>query len=122
MLFRSAGADDRYLQTALDLSDDLLRLFWDQEEGGLFFYGEDGEQLLTRPKEVYDGAMPSDNAVATLNFLRLAKIMGNSALEEKARQQFEHFAGTVNENPTAYSFWLQAVLFQQNTGQKIILS
>jgi len=117
-----AGADSRYLQTAIELNDDLLNLFWDQPEGGLFFYGEDSEQLLTRPKEVYDGAMPSDNAVATLNFLRLARVKGDSNLEEKAKQQFNHFAGTINENPTAYSFWLQAALFQQNTGQKIILS
>jgi len=117
-----AGADSRYLQTAIELNDDLLSLFWDQPEGGLFFYGEDSEQLLTRPKEVYDGAMPSDNAVATLNFLRLARVKGDSNLEEKAKQQFNHFAGTINENPTAYSFWLQAALFQQNTGQKIILS
>ena len=117
-----AGADGRYLQSAKELNDDLINLFWDQEEGGLFFYGEDSEQLLTRPKEVYDGAMPSDNAVATLNFLRLARIKGDSSLEEKARQQFDHFAGTINENPTAYSFWLQAALFHQNTGQRIILS
>jgi len=117
-----AGADSHYLKTALDLNDDLLRLFWDREEGGLFFYGEDSEQLLTRPKEVYDGAMPSYNAVATLDFLRLAKIDGNSSLQEEARQQFNHFAGAINENPTAYSFWLQAVLFHQHTGQKIILN
>ncbi len=117
-----AGADGRYLQSAIELNDALINLFWDQEEGGLFFYGEDSEQLLTRPKEVYDGAMPSDNAVATLNFLRLARIKGDSNMEEKARQQFDHFAGTINENPTAYSFWLQAALFHQNTGQRINLS
>jgi len=122
MELNEAGADGRYLQMAVELNDDLLNFFWDEQEGGLFFYGEDSEQLLTRPKEVYDGAMPSDNAVATLNFLRLARIAGNSDLEEKARQQFNNYAGTINENPTAYSFWLQAALFHQNTGQRIILS
>jgi Highly conserved protein containing a thioredoxin domain len=117
-----SGAGGRYLQTALELNNDLLRLFWDEQEGGLFFYGADSEQLLTRPKEVFDGALPSDNAVATFNFLRLAKIARESELAAKARQQFQHFAGAINENPTAYSFWLQAALLQQNMGQKIVLA
>lgn len=117
-----SGAEGQYLQTALELNNDLLRLFWDEQEGGLFFYGEDSEQLLTRPKEVFDGALPSDNAVATFNFLRLAKITGEPELATKARQQFQHFAGAINENPTAHSFWLQAALLQQNTGQKIVLT
>ncbi len=116
-----AGADGQYLQTALELNHDLLRLFWDEQDGGLFFYGEDSEQLLVRPQEVFDGALPSANAVATLNFLQLSRILGEPELAEKARQQFHHFADAINANPTAYSFWLQAALFLQNTGQKIVL-
>jgi hypothetical protein len=115
-----AGSGNKYLKVAQDLNNDLLKLFWDKEKGGLFFYGEDSEQLLTRPKEVYDGAIPSDNAVATLNFLRLAKKNGQ-VLEERVRDQFLHFAGTIDENPTAYSFWLLAALYQRQAGQRIEL-
>lgn len=116
-----AGADRKYLESALDLNRELLALFWDQAEGGLFFYGSDSEQLLTRPKEVYDGALPSDNAVATLNFLRLANLTGDLSLREKAGQQFNQFAGIINENPTAHSFWLLAALFQDQAYSRIIL-
>ena len=55
-----------YLEKAIKLNDDLIKYFWDEEKGGLFVYGSDGEQLLTRPKEIYDGATPSGNAVAAL--------------------------------------------------------
>ena len=116
-----AGADSRYLQTALDLNADFLKLFWDEEEGGLFFYGEDGEQLLIRPKEVYDGALPSDNAVAALNFLHLDRLNKDSRLAAKAQAQFRHFGGIITENPTAYSFWLQAALYQEQVGLRIVL-
>jgi len=116
-----AGSDGRYLQSALDLNNDLLKFFWDKENGGLFFYGEDSEELLIRPKEVYDGAIPSDNAVATLNFLRLARTKGQTGLEDRAQEQLLHFGGTINENPTAYSFWLQAALYEKSIGRRIVL-
>ncbi|PKM77383.1 MAG: thioredoxin domain-containing protein [Firmicutes bacterium HGW-Firmicutes-15] len=116
-----AGSDSRYLKAAQELNNDLLKLFWDKEKGGLFFYGEDSEKLLIRPKEVYDGAMPSDNAVATSNFLRLGRMTGNANLEERVRDQFLLFAGTINENPTAYAFWLLVALNQRQTGLRIVL-
>ena len=116
-----AGSEGGYMRTALNLNNDLIRIFWDKENGGLFFYGEDSEELLIRPKEVYDGATPSDNAVATLNFLRLARTKAQASLEDKAQEQLRLFGGTINENPTAYSFWLQAALYQENSGRRIVL-
>ena len=44
------------------------------KHGGFYFYASDAEQLLTRPKEFYDGALPSGNAVATLVLVRLAAL------------------------------------------------
>src|SRR5699024_10796606 len=61
-----------YLQLAKELNIQMIELFWDiEKDGGLFFYGKDAEELLFRPKEIYDGATPSGNSVATMNFLRL---------------------------------------------------
>ncbi|HQA48726.1 MAG TPA: thioredoxin domain-containing protein, partial [Bacillota bacterium] len=65
-----------YLKRALELNRDMLDLFWDEREGGLFLYGEDSEQLIMRPKEVYDGALPSGNSVALYNMLRLSRMTG----------------------------------------------
>ena len=44
----------------------LLEQFFDGERGGVYPYASDGEQLITRNKETYDGAMPSANSVAAL--------------------------------------------------------
>ncbi|MHB8172361.1 MAG: thioredoxin domain-containing protein [Thermincolia bacterium] len=103
--------NSQYLLWALELNGDLLKYFWDSENGGLYQYGSDAEQLITRPKEIYDGAMPSGNSVATLNFLRLAHLTGEMALEEKARIQFRTFGGTVDAHPTGYSYFLIALYF-----------
>jgi len=116
-----AGFDNQYLISALELNKDLLKYFWDESTGGLFIYGSDAEQLLTRPKEAYDGALPADNSLATLNFLRLGRLTGNHLLEEKAEQSIRAFAEGINQHPTAYTFFLTAALFYQQLGREIVI-
>ncbi len=110
-----------YLQQAIALNDDLLALFWDDTDGGLFLYGNDSETLIARPKEIYDGATPSGNSVATLNFLRLARLTGNSQLEEKAQQQFQTFGGYLSNAPRGYTFFLTALLFANSPSKEVVL-
>jgi uncharacterized protein len=110
-----------YLQKAMKLNDDLVELFWDDEKGGLFIYGRDSEQLITRPKEIYDGATPSGNSVATLNFLRLARLTGRSELEEKAEVQFKTFGGSLEQVPSGHSFMLTALLFNMATTKEVVV-
>ncbi|MDD2586778.1 MAG: thioredoxin domain-containing protein [Syntrophomonadaceae bacterium] len=117
-----AGFNPLYLKAALELNADLVKYFWDQEEGGFFFYGEDAEQLLARPKEAYDGALPADNSAATLNLLRLARITGNVELENRAVECLHCFGSQINATPRAYAFFLVAALYYSNPGREIVLS
>lgn len=110
-----------YLQKALNLNDILLKLFWDEESGGLFMYGSDSEQLITRPKEIYDGATPSGNSVAAMNFLRLARLTGNHKLEELANRQLKAFGSAVQRFPRGYTFFITALLFAQTPTKEIVL-
>ena len=99
----------------------MLKLFWDNESGGLFFYGSDGEQLITRPKEIYDGATPSGNSVSALNFLRLARFTGQHHLEEKAHNMFKLFKTNLIRFARGYTFFLTAMLFSQAKSREVIL-
>lgn len=111
-----------YLEKAVELNNDLVEYFWDEKQGGLYFYGYDSEELLTRPKEIYDGAIPSGNSVATLNFLRLARLIGDTELEEKAKQQFEYFGSQITNKPIASSYFLLSWMFAQNGGREIVIA
>ena len=113
--------DVKYLQLALKFNNEMLKLFYDNEEGGLFLYAEDGEPLIARPKEAYDGAMPSGNSVATLNMLRLARMTGDVHLEEKAYDQLNAFASTVESNPFAYTYFLLAAMFGLFPTKELVL-
>ncbi|HHV98712.1 MAG TPA: thioredoxin domain-containing protein [Clostridiaceae bacterium] len=111
-----------YLGKALQLNDDMIELFFDNEHGGLYLYGNDGEQLIARPKEVYDGAMPSGNSVATMNFLRLARLTGQSRLEELAGRQFKVFSNSLTSNPLGHAFLLCSFLFAHSAAKEVVIS
>ncbi len=108
-----ATFETRWLEEALRLNRDFIERFWDGEalwgtpgdpdsqEGGFFLTPSDGEALIARTKEIHDGALPSANSVAMLNRLRLARLTGEAALEEKAAAIGRAFAGTVRPMPAA---------------------
>ena len=110
-----------YLTLALELNDDLLKYFWDEENGGLYFYGSDSEELITRPKKVNDGALPSANSVAALNFLRLSKLAPEKNLAVKAEEQLKAFWSQIKNYPRSYAYFLVAVLFNQVENREIVL-
>lgn len=106
--------EPRYLQDALALEAQLNHLFWDEQAGGYFFYGRDGEALIVRPKEVYDGATPSGNSVSAYNLIRLYHLTGQDEYLARAERLLASFAGNVQQYPPGYSFALlslQALLY-----------
>jgi uncharacterized protein YyaL (SSP411 family) len=114
--------DVRYLREALHLNRMLIDLFWDEGQGGCYFTGPDNETLIGREKEIYDGATPSGNSAAALNFLRLARMTGDTSLEEKADRQIKAFSRAIGGYPMAYTQFLQAADFLLGPGREFIVS
>ncbi|SDH06016.1 hypothetical protein SAMN04489735_10105 [Aneurinibacillus thermoaerophilus] len=111
-----------YLSYALELQEKQVALFWDNEEGGFYFYGSDGEALLFRPKELYDGAIPSGNSVAALNLLRLARLTGKEDIARLADEQIAAFAGEVALYPQAHAHFMMAAQFLFGPVKEIIVA
>ncbi len=110
-----------YLQEALGLSGIMLEHFWDDAHGGLFFTPDDGEALIVRQAEIYDGAMPSGNSVAMLNLLRLSHLTGKPELEEKAAAILGAFSGTVAGQPLGHTMFLSALDFALGPSYEVAL-
>lgn len=81
--------ETEYLNRACEIAWTMVQQFFDEKHGGFYVYAEDGEALIVRTKETYDGAMPSGNSVAALVLERLARITGekrwSKALEKHMR-------------------------------------
>ncbi|MDF2801351.1 MAG: thioredoxin protein, partial [Anaerocolumna sp.] len=66
-------------------------------------YAKDGEQLIHRPKEIYDGAIPSGNAVATYCLVRLAALTGNTDFIDYLDIQLKYLASNM-DHPMSHNF------------------
>jgi uncharacterized protein YyaL (SSP411 family) len=75
----------RWIDEARAAADAMLDLFWDPENGGLFTVGRDAPALVANPKETFDGATPSANAVGALSLVRLGALTGDARYAEHAR-------------------------------------
>ncbi|MFO7875410.1 MAG: thioredoxin domain-containing protein [Desulfovermiculus sp.] len=102
----TATGESQYLESARDLTHECLHHFWDPHNGGFYLTPDDGEELLTRPKEVTDGAIPSGNSVFLSNLLRLGRLTDNAELTQKANELIAAFSGTVAEIPAGCTFFL----------------
>ena len=96
-----ATHDIRWLQQAIALDETLARFHEDLEGGGFFMTSNDHEKLIAREKPNHDGALPSGNAVATMNLIRLAAFTSDSMYLERAQRAFLTFANILASNPTA---------------------
>ncbi len=116
-----ATFETRYLKFAIKLTEKMIELFWDENDGGFFLTESDNKDVIFRQKEIYDGAIPSGNSVALLDLIKLAKITNNEKLNEIAYRLVEFSAGAMKKFPSQYTFFLSALDFLFNNSFEIII-
>lgn len=105
-----ATFDIRYLEQAVQWAEQMRELFEDKAHAGYYITAHDAEVLINRPKETYDGAIPSGNSVAAMVLERLAGLTGVPAWRTAADRQQEFMAGQAKDSPAAHCFALLAMV------------
>ncbi|WP_296557836.1 thioredoxin domain-containing protein [uncultured Acetobacterium sp.] len=112
-----------YLEKAIVRAVDMINLFGDEfGTAGFFQYGNDAERLIARPKEVYDNAKPSGNALAAYCLLKLGKITGQQKYLDIVNGMFSYFAGNLNQAPMASTMMLCAKLFHEQPTTEVVFA
>ncbi|WP_236838704.1 thioredoxin domain-containing protein [Caldalkalibacillus salinus] len=110
-----------YVEKAQHYLKSAVKLFWDEKEGGFFFYGRDAEQLLTKPKEQYDAAIPSGNSVMALNLVRQFHLTGDPVVRKYMDEQLALYTDSVYHYPAGYTFYLCALQMVLSGPEEIVL-
>jgi hypothetical protein len=96
-----ATGDSPWLETAGQLMQTQIDLFWDEPRGGFFFTSKDHEALLARSKDPADSALPSGNAVSAENLIYLAHAQNRPEYLDRAEKTLAAFAGQLHDAPAA---------------------
>jgi uncharacterized protein len=117
-----ATFDERHLERAILHTRYMLAHFQDEESGGFFMTPRGAEALIARPREVYDGALPSGNSAAALNLVRLSRFTGDMSYDRRARAVIDAFGAQVARAPMAHCALLLAVDFVLGPTFEIVIA
>ncbi len=116
-----ATFDQVYLEEAIRLNDQAYTYFWDDESDGYYLTADDAELLITRPKEIYDGAIPSGNSIQMMNLLRINRLTAVIEYEEQAAALADTFAGSIAPAPFGYTALINALDFAVGPSFEVVI-
>jgi uncharacterized protein YyaL (SSP411 family) len=113
--------DRSALERSIQLTDIMVREFWDEKDGGFFYTGKSHEQLISRMKPVFDGSVPSGNALATQLLLRLFHITGDDDYRKRAEKVLRSYYDAMESQPFGFAHMLCALDFYLNKPKEVVL-
>ncbi|HKO57269.1 MAG TPA: thioredoxin domain-containing protein [Thermoanaerobaculia bacterium] len=117
-----ATHDRRYLDAARSLADDILARFEDEEHGGFYDTPTDHEQLITRPKDLFDNATPSGNSVACDVLLRLALLFADEDYAREATSALHAVFPIAERYPSGFGFLLGVAEWRAGQPKEIAIT
>jgi uncharacterized protein YyaL (SSP411 family) len=101
---------------------DMVSLFWDDTNGGLFTNASDAEQLVVRQKDLFDGAIPSANSTAAVALARLGLLNDDRDFLERSEAIIRNIAEVLVGHPTAFGNYFSAITLLSDAATETVIS
>jgi uncharacterized protein YyaL (SSP411 family) len=112
--------EERWFLEARALVDEMIPRFEDSLGAG--FYDTDGqEELITRPRDWQDGALPSGNSMAADVLLRLHALTGETDYERLAEDILKAMSSTMAQHPLSFGHLLSVLNFYLSPPEEIAI-
>ncbi|HKZ65247.1 MAG TPA: hypothetical protein VJ111_02770, partial [Chitinophagaceae bacterium] len=97
--------DTKWLLKAKEITEFVIHNF-SETETGFFFYTKSGQKdVIVRKKEVYDGAVPSGNAVMADNLYQLSLLFDDGEWKKRSRDMVSSLGQAIIRYPTSFGYW-----------------
>ena len=106
-----ATFEPRWLDWARELAELMLGHFRDLNNSGFFDTSDDHEQLIHRPKDLQDNAVPSASSMAATVLLRLSLLTGKGEYWQVAERSVATMTKFMSQYPSGFAQWLNATSF-----------
>ena len=116
-----ATVNRAHLDRALELAEIMSHEFWDEAGGGFFYTGRSHERLIAQSKPIFDGSIPSGNAVATQVLLRLYHYTGKEDYLKRAEKILRAYYNAMENQPFGFAHMLAALDFYLQKPKEVVL-
>jgi uncharacterized protein YyaL (SSP411 family) len=116
-----ATGDPAYLAQVEAWVEVLDRHYWDKNGGGYFFAADDTTDLVHRPRNAHDNAVPSGNGTMVAVLAKLHYLTGKPAYRDRAQAIVGAFAGEIERNFFPLATLLNANDLLQNAVQVVLV-
>jgi uncharacterized protein YyaL (SSP411 family) len=106
--------NSNYLRRAKEITSLVIENFSEKETGFFFFTHKEQQDLIFRKKEIYDGAVPSGNAIMAFNLLYLSTFFDLPEWKTIAIANCRALTGVITKYPSSFGIWatlLQAITY-----------
>ena len=111
VLFEATG-DDVWYRHGAGTTQKMVDLFLDESDGMFFATGHDAEQLIARPKNVFDNPTPSDNSLAAEAMQYMAAFSAEPAWFDRVDVTLRGASLLMERHPAAAGQFLAVSLVQ----------
>ena len=116
-----ATFDRRWLDEARSLADGMIGLFWDDGQEGFYDTGSDHEELVIRPRDLFDNATPCGGSVAVDVLLQLSVLTGEADYSRRAASSLRSMQQYLPKAPLGMGHWLCALDFYTTATKEVAI-
>jgi len=121
LLLHEATFGERWLRAAVELGRSMVELFWDEDSQQFYDTGVDHEDLVIRPRDTTDNAIPSGSSMATSVLLKLSVLTGDPSYDDRAATALRSAREIMQQFPSAAGHWLGALDFYLVMAKEVVI-
>ena len=111
-----------WLNHAVNISKTMIDLFWDIKTEQFYDTSGDHEDLVIRPRDIADNAIPSGASTACKVLLKLAVYLDDDQMRNIARLSMESAMPLITKSPIAAGEWLNCIEFHIDGSKEIVIN
>ncbi len=116
-----ATFNPNHLKQGIDLAEQLAVRFMDQKSGLIFETPKENSELFVRPKNLFDAAHPSTNAITLQLFARLHLLTGAAVWKERSEAVLTAITPSLQSYPAGFTAALQGVALLLEPTREVVL-
>ncbi|MEO9476314.1 MAG: thioredoxin domain-containing protein [Cyclobacteriaceae bacterium] len=110
-----------YLNTASQLTDQVVEEFYDNDEKLFFYSSSESESLITRKKELFDNVIPSSNAMMAENLYKLGVMLDKGKYKTLSLEMLKQTSSLVKQEAEYMSYWSYVTLIVNHATPEIVV-